>query len=580
MLRLKQAMCASFVMVALPGAVFAIILQNGSFEFGPGPTGADPFVPANWTELGPTAERSAEANLTPAGPGHALKAFGSQVPEDGAYQQVPAAPGNMVTITASLFTEEDDEVGGGAEAGIVLEFYSASDPDNPLASAELFPLNAASPAETWIPASVGPIMAPPGTAFARFVCEWRSNVGPTGAAFWDGCTLSINGSANLLLNGNFETAGMGMQSAGGLDFWMGFNDQEKSAEVAYEGNFSVKLGDNAAFSGVFQDVGQVSGGDRICMTARGLHREADGLQGATQVGIKMEFEGSGPAAPAEENLEFNADTAADTWLPVELNTVVPPGMGIARVVCIWAPAGVASGAAYFDVAEAFRGSAPGFNQLLNPSFEMGFGGFNGITNWTEFSAPGQSQAQASVGEVPPVDGFRTMKATGTSFAGIFQEIQVTPGETLDLSVMMRTPSDNHIMNATAGIKVEWFPGTLPADIENFLLNAGTPTDTWIPIKIDFTMPEGTAATLRYTVLYFRGNGSGNAFIDACSLVVNVNGDANADEHVDLRDAAFFQTCFSGTGMHVGGSCGNLDSDCDEDIDLVDYQAFHGELTGP
>jgi hypothetical protein len=569
---------AALIVGVSAGKLLAIItLLNGSFEFGPGPNSPDPFLAANWTEFGPTVERSDEANLTPPGLGHALKAFASD-PTVGAYQDVNAAPGNAVLITGNLYTRASDHIGGAADAGIVLEFYDAA--NNLLSSGEIFPLNASSPADTWIPAMVGPLTAPAGTTKARYVCSWRTNGAASGSAYWDGCTLSINGGANLLINGNFETAAAGTQSPFGLDDWIGFNDQAKSAEIAYDGNFSVRLGPGAAFSGVFQDFGTLQAGDRVCLTARGITRSSNPLTGSAQVGIKLEFFSATMVPPPVETFPFNDSSPADVWVPVELNLTVPANITIARIVCIYNSNFFATGAVYYDSASAIRGSNPGNNVLLNPSFESGFGGVNGIDFCTEFNTPGQSSAQLSIGEVPAFDGVRTMKATGTAIAGIYQEIQVTPGETLDVSVYMRTPSTNHIMNSAAGLKVEWFPGTIPQNIEQFTLNAGSPHDVWIPLKIDFTMPPNTGAGARFTNIYARGaNGAGHAFIDACNVVVDA-GDGDQDDDVDLRDFAVFQSCFSPTQPYTGFLCARMDSDCDDDIDLIDYDAFHAALGGP
>jgi hypothetical protein len=569
---------AALIVGLSTGNLFGIItLLNGSFEFGPGPNSPDPMIPANWTRFGPTVERSAEANLTPPGAGHSLKAFASD-PTVGAFQEVNASPGQSVTITASLDTRASDHIGGSADAGIVLEFHDAA--DNVLSSGQLFPLNAGSPPDTWIPASVGPLVAPAGTTKARFVCLWETNGSASGSAYWDGCTLSINGGANLLLNGNFETAAMGTQSPFGIDNWTGFNDQEKSAEIAYDGNFSLKLGPGAPFSGAYQDFGTLQAGDRVCLTARGITRSSNPLTGSAQVGIKLEFFSTTMVPPPVETFPFNDSTPPDVWLLTPLNVTVPAGITIARIVCIYNSNFFGSGAVYYDSASAIRGSNPGNNVLANPSFESGFGGFNGIDFWTEFNTPGQSSAELSIGEVPPFDGLRTMKATGTAIAGIYQEIQVTPGETLDASVYMRTPSTNHIMNSAAGLKIEWFPGTIPANIEQFTLNAGSPHDVWIPLKIDFTMPPNTGAGARFTNLYARGaNGAGNAFMDACNVVLNA-GDGDQDNDVDLRDFAIFQGCFAPTPPYSGFLCARMDSDCDDDIDLIDYQEFQAAFHGP
>ncbi|MEE9296322.1 MAG: hypothetical protein V3W34_15365 [Phycisphaerae bacterium] len=55
------------------------------------------------------------------------------------------------------------------------------------------------------------------------------------------------------------------------------------------------------------------------------------------------------------------------------------------------------------------------------------------------------------------------------------------------------------------------------------------------------------------------------------------GDADADEDVDLRDFAAFQTCF---GARYAFPCDCLDIDSDGNVDLDDYAEFVARVTGP
>lgn len=568
------------------------VLLNGSMESGEGAGGLDPFVPGDWILFGSVIERSAEANLVPAGNGHALKAFASE-PQEGAYQEVPASPGQSVSASASLFSRSADPIAGDAQALIVLEFYNSL--GNLLGSPNIdFAMNAASPGDTWIPASVGPAVAPAGTVVARMTCVWVWNGSATGSAYWDDCSLTIDGGANQLLNGDFELAGVGSSSPTGIDDWQGFEDQQKSSDFAIHGDFSLRTGPDAAFSGLFQSLGTLTEGERILIKAKVYHSSADPLTSTARAGLKLEFSPPQGSAlpPPEENLSFGELSPQDSWELVEINTsglLVPDGATIARVVMIYGGNASSTGAAYFDSAFAELSSAAGVNQLTNASFENGPGGFNGIDDWTEFG--GAATAQKSVFEVPGFDGLASVKATGTDFAGVFQEIAVTPGDTLDISVHLRMASTNPLVAALAGVKVEWVAGAVPPDVDitsgnsNNTITASSPMDQWIDLFIDFTMPPGSEADGQFTNLMARGAAAtGAVYFDACEAIVlnRFDGaDFDGDNDQDLFDFAGLQNCYSGSGVTpLMWNCTVFDDDDDDDIDELDYQFFEPRLTGP
>ncbi len=563
------------------------MVANGSMESGGGGLSEDPHIPADWIMFGgSTVERSDEANLVPEGPGHALKAFSGE-PQVGAYQDVPVAPGDVVFISASLLTRASDKLSGDALARIALEFYD--DGDQQVGFDITAVLDAGSPADTWVFGSLGPTAAPANTAYARMTCVWTWNGAATGSAFWDDCVLTINDSANMLANSDFEIAGVGEQSPFGIDEWTGFNDQERTEDAAWHGAASLKLGTAASYSGLFQNMGVLDAGDHIYLIARAMTPSSDPINGTTRVGIKLEFHPTGAVPPAEENLPFDQTAPLDTWQLVELNTIVPEDMTIARVVCLYAGTPDTEGAVHFDSVSAIRGSVPG-NQLLNESFEDGSGGFQGLDHWFEFNTPGVSWAQKSTFEIVALEGWSTMKARGQAFAGVYQEIEVTPGETLDITAHLHNPSAEPLTGgAVAGLKVEWSPGSVPDDIDiggaDNTIDAGAAQDVWHELVIDYTMPAGTQAIAQFTNLIEKGTATtGTVYIDACEAVVfnRFDGaDADGDDDADLKDYAFFQACFSGSGgTPLGWPCIVFDSDDDEDIDLADFTAFENGITGP
>lgn len=293
--------------------------------------------------------------------------------------------------------------------------------------------------------------------------------------------------------------------------------------------------------------------------------------------------------PPEENLAFDETANPNEWTLVELATTVPPEATIARVVCIYTGNQETTGTVHFDWAGAERGSAPGTNQLLNASFELGPGGMNGLTDWTEFSSS-VSEAQKSCFEVPAYDGICTARATGEDVAGLYQEITVTPEESLLISAYLYTPDYEQLTGTgRAGIKIEWAVGGVPEDVDiggaDNTIDPGAPQDTWIPLTIDYTMPSGSSALTQFTNLIERGTAmTGTVYMDSCEAVVlnRFDGsDVDGDDDQDNHDIAWFQRCYTGAG--AGGLPFNgivFDSDDDEDIDWTDWEFFGPRITGP
>jgi hypothetical protein len=145
--------------------------------------------------------------------------------------------------------------------------------------------------------------------------------------------------------------------------------------------------------------------------------------------------------------------------------------------------------------------APTVNQLLNPSFELGPGGANGLDNWTEFGGS-SCTAWKNRFEVPAENGSYVLKISGSCVAGVHQEIPVVTGEGLTIAAYLRSRSVdpfNDEEGPRAGVKVEWLLGTIPpiVDIGGALntVDASDPTNTWLPLTIDYTMPPGTSHRL-------------------------------------------------------------------------------------
>ena len=592
----KAAVLGMFACLVAPAVLLArqSILKNGSMESGQGPAALDPHFADQWTFFGgANIERSDAYNLVPSGAGHALKAFGDPCNAFVGAKQVVAnvTPGQSVTASVQLFTPAGDKLRNTGQAGLVLEFLNTFNGTiQPLY--EVYPLDASSASDTWILATLTQV-APANTAKVRVSCKLQwSNGDVLGAAYWDDARVTVNGGANVLLNGNFETMGHSTgQSAVGIDNWTGFNDQEKSSDVAKDGTASLKLGTREAYSGLYQLMGVLQDGDQVRMQAYIWNPAAAPLVDPSRAGLKLEFQANGAVPPPVENTPFTATSDPNLWTLVSLDTTVPPLATAARMVCIFVGDGTTTGSVYFDGAWAEIQTAPGINQLQNASFESGLGDLNGLTSWTEFLTTGLSTCEKACFEVPNFDGVCTAKGTGTAVAGVYQEIPLPAnpaGMSVSVHAYLYTPGFDRLTGATAkaGVKVEWVLGSIPPPVDiggaNNTIDSTAPTNTWLPLSIDYTMPTGTNAVGQFTNLIEKGTATtGRAYFDACEAVVlnRFNGcDANADNAEDLIDYYGFHLVFGSSPLKWGSLV--FDSDDNGQINMTDFNYFAPRMTGP
>ncbi|MFO0839189.1 MAG: hypothetical protein U1D55_11780 [Phycisphaerae bacterium] len=586
--------------LVLPAIAFAgdQVLQNGSAEIAL----VDPRDANSWTFFGGTTiERSTEANFTSGGVA-ALKIFGGSTTV-GAYQDVTVAPGNTVAISTKCFTKSTDQIGGDATANLKLEFHDAG--DNVVGTpVEIVVLPSGATPDVWTNGSISAQVAPAGTAKARFTCAFVYTNSSSGAAFWDACNMSVNGSGtNALTNPDFEIAGGATLTPSGYNT---FGTVAIATNVpAFHGTNSVKISTGptqGTFCGIYRDPADAVSGDRILMRGWIWNPSVNGLSAQAAAAIKLEFQtpGGGTLPPAEENLVFGNGATLDTWTLVTYTTTVPASpVSAAKVVMISNDTSATNGPVFVDHAFAERSSAPGVNQLLNADFTDGPGGPNGLTNWTEFRSTPCSARKALVNFNYPSGNGNVLQISGTCIAGVYQSITVTPGETLTISAYFRSNSTQPYNDPTsnAGVKVEWSAGSVPAQIDigaagqNNTVLSGAPTDTWIPVTIDYTMPPGSGARLRGTAIVGLYNAtSAEVYFDGLEMVIvnHFNGaDVDNDNDEDMVDFAWLQRNFRGNGVTAPNGLGPpgflgvvYDQDRDNDVDGADWDYFRPRMTAP
>lgn len=399
----------------------------------------------------------------------------------------------------------------------------------------------------------------------------------------------------FLKNGSFDVPGPEATTL----HWNSFGGAGQSPAFVFDGDFSALTSVRVnAFVGMYQDTYDAVAGDEVQMKAMAYVPSDAAPTGNIVAGIKLEFfpPTGVETPPPEENLAFDADDPNDTWVPVTLATIVPPGIEIAKVVVISFDESTTNGNVYADLISAELSSNPGVNLLQNPSFEIGGSGADGMPNWDEFASPFSGARKNCFDVDPAYDEFCTTKYIGQT-AGLIQEIVVVPGDTLTITghFYSRSAAPYADANARAGVKVEWVAGRLPefqvdivpngnpASATTNIVNSSTPTNQWRPVTINYTMPAQTASRLRGTIINGFGPGTCDVYFDAFEMVLaNVfdGSDVDADDDEDLLDIASLQTSFNGANNPMKFLGLVYDHDEDGDVDSADSNFTLDRMIGP
>lgn len=406
--------------------------------------------------------------------------------------------------------------------------------------------------------------------------------------------LPAVGRQQLLKNGSFDFG-----DVDGLPLmWNSFGGTVQSPLYVFDGDYSAITSVRVnGFVGAYQDTYDAIAGDEVQMKAMAYIPSDAPPTGNIVAGIKLEFfpPTGVETPPAEENLAFDETSPNDVWVPVTLQTVVPEHVEIARVIVISFDQSTANGSVYADVISAELSGNPGVNLLQNASFEIGGSGADGMPNWDEFADP-FSGARKNCFDVPALDELCTSKFIGAT-AGLVQEIEVVPGDTLTVTgnFYSRSAAPYADPDARAGVKIEWVAGRLPehqvdivangnpSSATTNIVNSGSPTDQWIPVTIDYTMPPQTASRLRGTIINGFGPGNCDVYFDAFEMVLaNVfdGSDVDADDDEDLLDIASMQTAFNGANNPMKFLGLVYDHDEDGDVDITDSNYTLDRMTGP
>jgi hypothetical protein len=148
------------------------------------------------------------------------------------------------------------------------------------------------------------------------------------------------------------------------------------------------------------------------------------------------------------------------------------------------------------------------NLLSNAGFENGTGGWFGdasfdLPDWGVWGTSGARETNLN-----HTQGGTASVVTWHNDTGLFQEFNVTAGESYDVSSYALTRSSDPATNWDGLIKVEWSDGSSnisEAEVGRFY-GGVDPVDTWKQIQSSLVAPGG--ATLGRVVMYVTDNGGG------------------------------------------------------------------------
>jgi hypothetical protein len=157
------------------------------------------------------------------------------------------------------------------------------------------------------------------------------------------------------------------------------------------------------------------------------------------------------------------------------------------------------------------------NLLANPGFEdpITFDGPPFIGSWEGFNGGAGSSATNSTAS--PHSGAQnldlTISGVANTFAGAFQDVLVTPGQTLTFSGFQRTPGAFNVVNE---VRFEWRNSVSNTEVGRTANFSPIPTAAYAPFSINGVVPAGAdTARIVYAIQSFTGDPAhtGTVYID-------------------------------------------------------------------
>lgn len=194
--------------------------------------------------------------------------------------------------------------------------------------------------------------------------------------------------------------------------------------------------------------------------------------------------------------------------------------------------------------------------------------------WSSLDTIAYAAGPPKVVETIPAPGAAVAPDEAAGVSIVFHtNVQTTAADYLVVGAATGAPVYTVSYNSLSFTTQLTFLGPLPPDVYTVSIVGDVRT------AIGSISLDGEIADPRSPASLPSGDGlAGGAF--AVSFEVACPADADCDGHVDLRDAARLQACFSGQGVRAAAGCGAMRLDSDDDVDLDDAALFAAGMTGP
>jgi beta-glucanase (GH16 family) len=499
---------------------------NPGFEDGRGSS-----VPnwTTWNNVVPNVIHDANTNHARTGT-EALEIFGPFNGQSncGAFQDFPAAPGEMWQGSIWGRSRPGDPLGGGNSVRLKLEFY---DTNSTLLGTNLLTILNAASSTNYQPFTIRRT-APSGASRARFTAEFLQANYAGGAVDLDDAQVGLLTAANtnrFLLNAGFETGqgnefgewvaygpgtlqnvsrdplpGNARSGAQCLQMWGAYNGQNNS-------------------SGLYQDI-PVAPGETWQASIWARNRPGDALQVSNQALFKLEFvDASGSALLRDQLVAVNAGSPAN-YQNFVLRGIAPAGAAYARLVVQLDQVGATTGGSVnVDDCTLQLVTAQQEPALLNSSFD--YTGVSSIPDWTTYGSAYGGNVRMDPIAANARTGSNALQVFGqnngaANNSGVYQDMPAVEGQLWQAAVWSRHRPGSPLQGGNyAVLKLEFVSanGAVLARSQQTVLNASVSSTAYRRCAVLRPAPPGTAQARSVLELNQLANAGGSVDFDDASL---------------------------------------------------------------
>jgi beta-glucanase (GH16 family) len=446
----------------------------------------------------------------------------------GAYQDFPAAPGEMWQGSIWGRSRPGDLLGGGNSVRLKLEFY---DTNSTLLGTNLLTILNAASGTNYQPFTIRRT-APAGTASARFTAEFLQVNYAGGAVDLDDAQVGLLTAADTnrsLLNGGFEVG-----QATEFGEWVAYGPgslqnvtRDPLAAHARTGTQCLQMwgaynGQNNS-SGLYQDI-PAAPGETWQASIWARNRPGDALQGTNQALFKIEFaDASGNTLFRDQLVAVNAASLTN-YQNFMLRGIAPSGTAYVRLVVQLDQVGATTGGSVnVDDAALELVTAQQQPGLLNRSFENA--GVSSIPDWAVYGSTYGGNVRIDPVSTNALTGSSVLQVSGQNNglpnnSGVYQDVPAVEGQLWQAAVYSRHRPGSPLQGGNyAVLKLEFLgaTGAVLARSQQTVLNASVSATAYRRAAVVRPAPPGTTRARIVLELNQIANAGGSVDFDDASL---------------------------------------------------------------